>query len=244
MSQAIVRSGILAVVLLSYGCLIEPPGGVTDVPCIDPYWPDDIDRFLLRPDGAGGLLLTAQTPEEVAQDVTDDHVDYVPHQGLVYHIAPTFDSIQAVDSSTWDSLTGPVQDCCPSLLEEGPLTIQANQLFFQGRLVPVAGGTALDMDDAPRSAVAAVLSTNGRQGLFSDSSGQHYHQLYSLVDGRAIGPLLRLSVGGFDNGRVFIGWSDDESFVLYENGGSGKRIARLCIVPVAEELQNLQDNVP
>ena len=116
------------------------------------------------------------------------------------------------------------------------------QLVFDGKNVPVAGGTAIDMAPAPNRNVVAVLSTDGVRASTSilfvanfDSTGQHYGQLFSEVDGSAIGSPVRLGLGGEGSGLKSICWSPDEDIVIYSedgphDGGPGK----MCFVPVDE----------
>lgn len=214
------------------GCLNSLDGGSTDVPCFDPVWRGSV--LWLRPDGEGGFLMTTQTIEDLQQDRQDGKDDAQPHQPGVYRFDASEDRVVMVTDDAWDSAETPVQLCCGSFFEEGPLQVVGDRLQFNGRTVPVVGGTALDMDDAPTLSVAAVLSTNGFRTLFGAATGQHYHQLFSLETGRPIGPALRLGVGGRNFDRTFIGWTDDESYVLYranqlEGGG-----VYFCVVPVEE----------
>lgn len=224
-------------VALCGGCPVSLDGGSSDVPCVDPNWPTEVCYLYLRPDGEGGFLMTVQTCEHGREDDADGLTDYIPH-ARVYRFDPLRHAFVSVDDTEWDTSTAAVQECCPSLIEEGPLRIIDDRLVFEGRAVPVVGGTALDMDDAPTLPVAAVLSTNGYRGGFGTATGQHYHQLFSLETGRAIGPALRLGIGGANLGRTFIGWTDDEGYVLYHASSTQKDIARLCVVSVREILES------
>lgn len=232
----------LAVTMSAVGCSLDPPGGASDVACVEPVWNAGLFRFLLRSGGSiqGELLMTVQTFDDFDTDLLDGLDDFIPHQE-VYAFDPNTETFTVIENSEWDDATTPVQDCCPSLAEDGPLTLSNRQLLFLGQPVSVVGGTAVDLDDAPSSPVAAVLSTNGRIGMFSTTSGQNYHQLFSMETGRAIGPALRLPTGGLNNDRTFIGWSDDERFVLYRGSLESRPKAAatlgiLCIVPVQEHL--------
>lgn len=239
----------IAVTMAAVGCSLDPPGGATDVACVEPVWDIEVSRFLLRSpeDNAGSgamILMTLQSRADFRTDVADGIDDFVPHQE-VYHFDARAGTFAIVEHSEWDNAATPVQDCCPSLAEEGPLTLSNQQLLFGGQPVSVAGGTAVDLDDAPSSPIAAVLSTNGRIGMFSTTSGQNYHQPFSMETGRAVGPALRLPTGGLNNGRTFMGWSDDERFVLYRGSLESRPKAAtglgiLCIVPVEQYLAELK----
>ncbi len=243
----VVRSQLCAIaiaglVCLFNGCLNSLDGGLSDVPCFDPVWRGSV--LWLRPDGEGGFLMTTQTIEDLQQDRRDGMDDAQPHQQGVYRFNALDNRVVMVDDDVWDSSTTPIQLCCDSVFEEGPLQVLGDQLLFNGRAVSVVGGTALDMDDAPKLPVAAVLSTNGFRTLFGAASGQHYHQLFSIETGDPIGPALRLGVGGRNFDRTFIGWTDDESYVLYnanqlEGGG-----VYFCVVPVEELVAGFRRGEP
>ncbi len=224
------------------GCFVDLYGGASDVPCIDPEWTGTV--LWLRPDGEGGFLMTTQTREDLIQDRKDGSEDAHPHQPLVLRFDSLKGEFAVVEAAVWDATMTQIQRCCGSFFEEGPLQVVGDRLQFNGRTVPVVGGTALDMDDAPTLSVAAVLSTNGFRTLFGAATGQHYHQLFSLETGRPIGPVLRLGVGGRNFDRTFIGWTDDESYVLYmanqlEGGG-----VYFCVVPVEELVAAFRDDAP
>lgn len=225
-------------VALSGGCPVSLSGGASDVHCFDPVFTGA--TLWLRPDGEGGFLMTTQSQDDVALDTLDGTEDAQPHQAQVYRYSALSNSFESVSESVWDTATTPLQRCCPSLIEQGPLQIINDRLVFEGRTVPVAGGTALDMDDAPMLPVAAVLSTNGFRTLFGAATGQHYHQLFSMETGQPIGPALRLGVGGRNFDRTFIGWTDDEAYVLYESNRLDVGGIRHCVVPVRNLLADIR----
>lgn len=224
------------------GCFIDLYGGASDVPCFAPAFTGA--TLWLRPDGEGGFLMTTQSDEDIQEDILDGRGDAQPHQPQVYRFNSLSNRIELVNESAWDNATTPLQRCCPSLFEDGPLQLVDNRLVFEGRTVPVAGGTALDMDDAPTLPVAAVLSTNGFRTLFGAATGQHYHQLFSMETGEPVGPAMRLGVGGRNFDRTFIGWMDDDMYVLYESAMLEPLDLRYCVVPVGDLLTDLREGEP
>ncbi|MCO6436986.1 MAG: hypothetical protein J5J06_07855 [Phycisphaerae bacterium] len=234
---------LLAVValLVTSGCSLNPAGGESDVPCFEtPEWRErELAYFALRYESEGSdvLLLTAQTFDNRHDDFQDDQVDYSPNLA-VYRFDPAEGTGRRIDDSAWDDATGSTQECCGSVLPMEPFELLGTQLFFEGRLVAVAGGKAIKTSDAPSSDALAVLSTNGRISRFYPlGSGQHYHQIFSRLDGRPLGPARRLAVGGLENNVVFFNWMNDERYVVYEQALDDLLgIGRVCIVPVTEEL--------
>lgn len=229
-----------------WGCLADPPGGASDVSCIEPIWEVELNRFLLRYEdmAAGKLLMTVQSHDDFESDIEDGVDDFVPHQE-VYRFDAASEEYAIVPNAVWDVAESPVNACCGSIFEDEPLTHADGRLLFHDQVVPVSGGVAVDVAYAPTSPVAAVLSTSGRVGIFGTTTGQNFHQLFSLETGRPIGPALRLPTGGADNGRTGAGWPVDDRFVLYRES-LGRRpnapanLGILCIVPVAEHLAELK----
>ncbi|MCO6438187.1 MAG: hypothetical protein J5J06_13920 [Phycisphaerae bacterium] len=220
---------------------MNPAGGESDVPCFEtPEWREgELAYFALRyeTEGSDVLLLTAQTFDNRRDDFQDDEVDYIPNLA-VYRFDPAEGTGRRVDDSVWDDATGPTQECCTSVLPREPFELFGTQLFFEGLLVSVAGGKALKTSDAPQSEALAVLSTNGRISRFYPlGSGQHYHQIFSRLDGRPLGPARRLAIGGLENGTAAMQWTTDERYVVYEQALDDLLgIGRVCIVPVTEQL--------
>ncbi|MCO6436988.1 MAG: hypothetical protein J5J06_07865 [Phycisphaerae bacterium] len=231
----------MSVVLLwVMGCNLNPAGGESDVPCFEtPEWRVTFGRFVLRyaSEDSDVLLLTAQSREQADLDSSDGSRDYSPHLAA-YRFDPAEGTGRRVDDSAWDDATGPTQECCTSVLPREPFELFGTQLLFEGLLVGVAGGKALKTSDAPQSEALAVLSTNGRISRFYPlGSGQHYHQVFSRIDGRPLGPARKLGMGGLENGVIFFQWMNDERYVVYEQSLDDLLgIGRVCIVPVTEEL--------
>lgn len=235
---------VLAITLC--GCLADPPGGASDVSCIEPVWEVELNRFLLRYEdmAAGKLLLTVQSHDDFEADIEDGVNDFLPHQE-VYRFDAATKEYAIVPNAVWDEAESQVNACCGSIFEDEPLTHADGRLLFHDQVVPVSGGVAVDVAYAPTSPVAAVLSTSGRVGIFGTTTGQNFHQMFSLETGRPVGPAVRLPTGGAGNDRTFMGWPVDDRFVLYRES-LGRRpdasvsLGIVCIVPVAEELGELK----
>ena len=247
-----IAAGACVPALLSPG----PGGGgnESDVACLTPSaWPSDTRHFAHRSEFDGGdvRLFTTQTSEQFHED---DDRDFVPHQA-VYRYDPDSETFAIVDDSVWDEAQGAVNGICPSLADQGSFQIDGGRLYFNGERVSVAGGTAVDildpliaMDvDAPPDTdfvnVVAVLSTDGRVSpVFGTSTGQHYHQLFSKVDGSPVGPALRIAITYPDPSRVIACWTTDQRYVIYRHGTDAvPRAGRFCVVPVADVLAELED---
>jgi len=229
-----------------------PTGGgtISDVPClIASEWSTDSSSAVHRRESTSGdtVLFTGQTQDQFYADVNDGTRDFLPHQA-VYRFEPEFGQFSVVDDSLWVTAQGEICSGCPRVVLGGPLEIQDGRLLFNGAEVPVAGRRAARIFDAAASEcgstsseagnVAAVLSIDGYVALLGASTGQHYHQLFSNVDGSRIGGTIRLAIGGLGHGTVLACWSSDRKFVLYQDGPP----ARICVVPVADALAGAGEN--
>jgi len=244
--------GLIAALVTGCPEFTGPTGGGTasDVPCLSPTeWlaGEPVD-FMYRAESADSdaLLFTTQTEVQLTSDATDGTRDFSPHQA-VYRFDSEFAGFTVVDDSLWEAAQGAICSGCPGEVLGGPLEIQDGRLLFNGVVVPVAGRRAVRIFDAAASEcgsmsfeagdVAAVLSIDGYVALLGASTGQHYHQLFSNVDGSQVGPTLRLSMGGLLEGTVGACWLSDSKYVIYEQGTQSIPVAgRICVVPVAEAL--------
>jgi len=229
-----------------------PQGGgtVSDVPCLTPTeWLSAVPvDFMHRAESSAvdTLLFTTQTEDELFADAEDGARDFSPHQA-VYRFDPESGDFSVVGESVWDAAEGQICSGCPGTVLGGPFEIQDGRLVFNGVVVPVAGRRAARIFDAAASEcgsmsleagdVAAVLSIDGYVALLGASTGQHYHQLFSNVDGSQIGSTKRLAMGGLLEGTVGACWTSDGKYVIYEHGTQDIAIAgRICVVPVADAL--------
>ena len=229
-------SFILACFGLVFACLGCDGVGTTvsDVPCMRPTeWPEEILTSLVRAaeDGSDVLLVTGQTSEQLATDRDDGMREFRPHSA-VYRLDPEVGSFELVNDRVWDDANGEVVLCGGS----GPSSPLG--------AVAVAGGNRLLDTTSPTRAVAAVLSSAGftpgfpfvRSGF---GTGQHYHQLFSEIDGSPLGDPVRVGVGN----TVVVGcWMTQEDYVIYwqRTGGVGSGESMLCAVPVTEDLPPLE----
>ena len=212
----------------------------SDVPVYKPeaWWSDPEPLFWMRSaiteEGGGGLVL-AHGPR------------VIPGAIPLYFYDPSAETFEQTPDEAWDEAGEPTVMCSGSSVRDTPFSLQGpgparKELVFHGKVVPVAGGTAIRIAPAPTRNVVAVLSTDGVRATTSilfvanfDSTGQHYGQLFSEEDGSAIGSPVRLGLGGEGSSDKSICWSPDETLVIYSergphDGGPGK----MCFVPVDE----------
>jgi len=226
---------VLSVLLpLSTGCL-DPYGGASDIPCITNSEWNDFNYF--RKHGED-LLVTEQSEQDHIDDAADGQVDNIPHS-TVYRFDSASQSLAVAPDEEWDDSEEQVELCCHLVLEVGRFVKDGTTLRYDGEPIEVAGGALVKMSPSPSQRFLAVLSTNGRILPFSVSTGQHFHQVFSVDTGERIGPELRLAIGGMGNGSVRFDWTADERFVVYFNsidpnndGGT-----RLCVVDRNRDLQ-------
>lgn len=116
-------------------------------------------------------------------------------------------------------------------------------MTFGDKRINVAGGTFVEAYPSRDYDVTAVFSTDGQTAggglLFipgRKGSGQHYHQLYSDVDGTPIGPSLRLPFKNLSVAEPDVCWvAQDEYVVYFENDNSKGQL--LALVHVGDVLR-------
>jgi len=249
--------GVAMTAPLMGGCpeFTGPQGGgtVSDVPCLTPTeWSSEPGFSVYRAESSNTdtILFTAQTEDQFSDDIADGSRDFLPHQA-VYLLDPESGEFSVVDNLMWDAAEGAICTGCPLAIHGGPLEIQDGRLLFNGGVIAVAGRRAVRIFDATVSEcgsvagepgdVAAVLSIDGYVALLGASTGQHYHQLFSNVDGSQIGPTVRLAIGGLQEGSVRACWTSDREYVVYDQGTQeSPTIGRICVVAVAEALAGLE----
>lgn len=230
---------------------VEEGPSVSDVPCLEPTeW---IEHGLLRIRGensenAGMILITQQTASQRNEDDLDLQVDFIPHD-RVYQFEPDSGAFELVENAAWDSASGDVSSRDGGATDDSrffiPGTVGRPGLFYNGRAVPVAGGTAVRVISAPP--FAAVISSSGtRVGSFlggSSVSGQHYHQLFSEETGKFIGPAVRIGVGGRGVGVVEGRWVANAQFVVYYHL-TVDGIGLICVVDVRDAINEINKGNP
>jgi hypothetical protein len=195
----------------------------------------------------GKLLIASQTIEQAEADRVDGVRGNNEHEA-VYRLERPVGSFELVADEVWDELETRAGTPASGLNRGTPFASDAGRLRFEGRTVPVPGGTLLNLDPAPNHEVLAALSTSGAAPIPFLSSGaadgQHYHRLYSEVDGSPIGPAVRLGVGGRDNGLVNMGWGPDDRYVIYWQEDLEGRFDLICVVYVGGEIDSLDAETP
>jgi len=237
---------------MSLGSLVSSCGllpSTSDVPCLRPTgWADDSDPILMRlgQNGDETLLLTSLTGVQFDADLEDMTLGNDEHEAVyrLDHPAGVFELVADEQWDELDSIVGtPARGGGATLL-----AVFGGRLEFDGRVIPVAGGTALNASPAPGHEVKAVLSTSGAAAIPFISSGaadgQHYHRLYSKVDGSPLGPAVRLGVGGRDKNLVNMGWGPDDRYVVYFQTDREGAFDVLCVVFVGDEIDGIDSDAP
>ena len=215
------------IVSIAAGC-IDPLGGASDVPCLTiPQWKGILE--FRTPDD--DLLITVQSEQDGVEDAADGQIDHIPHS-RVYRFDTASESFAVVPDEEWDNSEEDVELCCLLVLEVGAFVQSGTTLRFNGQPVEVAGGAVVKMSPSPSRQFLAVLSVNGSVLPFHVSTGQHFHQEFSLETGDPIGPALKLSIGGRGNSTVQFDWTENERFVVYENAidPNNNGGTRICVV--------------
>ena len=248
MNAAFRLSSILGCLVLVLTCLGCDGVGTTvsDVPCVSPpEW--DFTCLLTRAaeEGSDVLLVTGQTTDQRATDRSDGSRDFRPHNA-VYRLDPAVGSFELVNDRVWDDAESTVISCRGSMHQSPFIALGffTPRLEYNGSIVAVAGGNALLVRSSPTRAVAGVLSSAGFSpgAPFVSSgigTGQHYHQLFSEIDGLPLGDPVRVGVG---DALVDGCWTAEEEYVIYwqRKGDVESGVFTVCAVPVTEDLPPLE----
>ena len=158
-------------------------------------------------------------------------------QGIVYRYDPVRRKIDKVRPQDWARCTGPIGGTSVEFQKaslESRVSIQYDQLLYEGTSVETAGRTALAFTVSPDRTLVAVLSAEGNRAESlmpflgrGGASGQHYHELFRLPGMQAVGKPLSLPV---TTERVTMRpiWSGDRGYVVYIDA----RNSHLCIVGI------------
>lgn len=247
-----------ALVLLTWvvGCLGRGRGDdgpkESDVPCFMSEAWTSVGALRVRAENANGsgvILFTQQTIAQIQLDNADIQSDFSPHDP-VYRFDPLTEEIVLTAERDWDAALGDVADANGSA-SDSPFTTGGGtgrrSLLFNGETVPVQGGTVVKIYQAPGAEVVAVVSATGTPSLplFTNgqTSGQHFHQLFSEVTGEPIGPALRIGVGGQDVGPVNGRWVANNRYVVHETH-NGTTFDLICIVDVQDVLNGTVKSNP
>lgn len=245
--------GLWALILLSsvagsFGCETVNDGPKeSDVPCFIPDAWTDAGILRVRAenaDGSGIVYFTQQTIEQLQIDDSDgDGEDFNPHDPLYQYDPATGEFVLSI-SDPWNAVVGDVASSNGSA-SDSPFGTDGGSgrrpLLFNGNIVPVQGGTVVRIYQAPGENIVAVVSATGTPSLplFTNgqTSGQHFHQLFSEETGEPIGPALRIGVGGRDVGPVNGGWVANNRYVVHETH-NGTTFDLICIVDVQDILNS------
>ena len=229
------------------GCVPVGPGGASDVPVLRPTaFSSEGISLLVRSetDGSDVLLLTHQNNEQRDQDGADGVLGNGPHDP-VYRLDPSTSDFDLVGDEVWDDADGMVTDCGPSLTRPSPFS-SSRGLHFQDRPVPIRGQSLLFVKPAPFSPAVAVLTAEGpksiRYILTGGAAGQHYHQLFSEIDGEPLGKPVRVPLITAET-YFRVCWTQDEQYVIYsQQEPDGSVYDLLAVVDVADEMALLEDD--
>lgn len=141
----------------------------------------------------------------------------------VYEYDPKAQSLRKVPGLKWDEVTSAITECF-SQSQQFPekFKVHGEKLFFGNREIPIQGAVLVSSAYSPSGNAVAILSADGpRKGSVmpflgggQNSKGQHYHQLFSVADGKPVSAALKLQ---FTTERQAYPacWSMDEMYVFY-----------------------------
>lgn len=241
-------SSVICVAPIGEDVLRDTQQRTSDIPVAEPGdWPNEPGRMLVRSDARveGALILTHQTVDQFRADRDLDGLTrlYQPH-GVVYRYDPSTQGLTRADDELWDEAQTEVTDCVadrrvffdPADVSIEIISCDPSLVEFRRTPIDVAGGSAVRVFYGTTGSTASILSTDGFITECGESApGQHFHQVYSEIDGTPIGPVLRLGIGGLTKRRPDACWTRDDRFVIYFQGDlRGPAIEQLWIVPVEE----------
>ena len=230
------------------GCAPVGPGGASDVPWFEPeaWATEELGEFNVRPesDGSAVLLLTHLTYAQELVDEEDGVLGNGPH-GRVYRLDPSTNDFELVGDEVWDDADGTVTDCGHTASRPSPFS-SSGGLHFQDRPVPIRGRGLIFVQPAPFSQAVAVLTAEGpksiRYILTGGAAGQHYHQLFSEIDGEPLGKPVRVPLITAET-YFRVCWTQDEQYVIYsQQEPDGSVYDLLAVVDVADEMALLEDD--
>ncbi len=211
---------------------LRTPGWIPPGP---PYYPPPARSL-----GGGGPDVMLRRERAAAGALLLKH-EQVP---AVWRYDPQNRTLDAATEADWQNARGEPRNCSAPPWGAFPLDMhpKTDRLILgsvgQGfELVPFVGDGILDLRAAPSGTIAAVHSADGPRGdpgisFFAVNwqghfMGQHYHQIFSLPDGRPLGKPLRVPIRLYKT----ICWSADEAFVVYIDKG----LANVVVVHVSEQ---------
>jgi hypothetical protein len=141
----------------------------------------------------------------------------------VYEYDPKTQSLRKVPDLKWDAVTSAVTECF-SQSQQFPEKFKVNgeKLFFGNQEIPVKGAVLISSAYSPSGNTVAILSADGprkRSGMpflggGQNSKGQHYHQLFSVSNGKPIRAAVKLQFTT-EHQSYPACWSIDEMYIFY-----------------------------
>jgi hypothetical protein len=170
-------------------------------------------RLLIRKGMSGeDILLTMR--DEFEKGNRHRAVYEYNHKGKRFHKIPDL---------TWDTSVSPISECGVRTQKlPDKFNVAGEKLFFENQQVPVTGAVLLSASYSPSGKAIAILSADGpRKGSFmpflgggQNSRGQHYHQLFSVANGKPGEAVVKLQFTT-EKEAYSVCWSIDEKYVFY-----------------------------
>jgi hypothetical protein len=143
----------------------------------------------------------------------------------VYEYDPKAQSLRKVPGLKWDEVTSAITECF-SQSEQFPEKFKVNgeKLFFGNRELPIKGAVLVSSAYSPSGNAVAILSADGPRtgsgmpflGGGQNAKGQHYHQLFSVANGKPVSAALKLQFTT-EHQAYPACWSIDEMYVFYNS---------------------------
>ena len=171
----------------------------------------------------GRMLIRAEmSGERILLTMRDEFEKGNKHR-TVYEYDPKVKRLQKAPDSRWDASVSPVSECVsrPQNLHD-KFKVTGEKLFFDNQEVPVNGTVLISSSYSPSSKAVAILSADGpRKDSFmpylgggQNSKGRHYHQLFSVANGKPVSPVVKLPFTT-EKEAYSICWSIDGKYIFY-----------------------------
>ncbi len=168
------------------------------------------------------LIRNGVSGEDILLTMRDEFEKGDRHRAI-YEYNPSGKRFHKVLDSKWDASVTPISECVlrPQKLPD-KFKITGEKLFFEQQEVPVNGAVLISSSYSPSGKAIAILSADGpRTGSFmpflgggQNSKGLHYHQLFSVADGKPIEDVVRLRFTT-EKQAYSTCWSLDQKYVFY-----------------------------
>jgi hypothetical protein len=168
------------------------------------------------------LIRGGMSDENIFLTMRDEFEQGNKHRA-VYEYDPKMKSLQKVPDSKWDGSMTPITECA-SKPQKPPDKFKGigEKLYFDNQEVPIKGAVLISSSYSPSGKAVAILSAAGpRKGSLmpflgggQNSNGQHYHQLFSVANGKPIGAVVKI-LFTTEKQAYPVCWSIDEKYVFY-----------------------------